>query len=338
MKEYVGVIDPFIITGEETLNVSQLKRHALMFSHLTLPSPPDGVLSLFKSEKSTSAITELEWLLTQGIVRETKLSERFKLTNPEDEKVYEAMIRHSLGVMAVIFGVDLYELRQAKKGLRPKLSEEEIDKLEQSLENLRKLKPEDLFNVVESENLFNHTYGMSREQTRLFSIILRQNSGLDAYPILATPIPTQESPATKSEVVQIVLEALPIPDDSTPWEQIIEFRSDPDSYNKYVDLRNWMSEVARAALPPTEVGEKLEYLLRQYQRHMEVHKMKTNMGTLETILVTTGEVIENLATLKIGQAAKTLFAVKQRKIALLEGELTAPGNEVAYIAKAQDTF
>jgi hypothetical protein len=336
MREYVGVVDPFILATEDRSSVSQLKRHALMFSRLAIPSPPDGLLS---SGAYNDVIAELEWLLAQDIVFELKVEERWKFLTSEHEEAYEAMMRHMLGLIATLFGVDLYKIRQAKLGRGPKLSKEEIDELHRSTENIIKIKSEDIERLIESETFSSHAFEMVRHLTRFLSIMLREKKGVDAYPVLASQIPlAHESPATKNDVVQIILESLPLPDDSTPWEQIIEFRNDPDSYNKFVDLRNWMSEVARAALSPAEIEEKLEHLLRQFQRHMEIHKMKTNMGTLETILVTTGEVIENFATLKIGQGAKALFAAKQRKIALLEGELTSPGSEVAYIVKAREAF
>jgi hypothetical protein len=71
---------------------------------------------------------------------------------------------------------------------------------------------------------------------------------------------------------------------------------------------------------------------------MRLHKMKTNVGVLETVVVSTAEILEDLIKFNWGKLAKTLFSFKQREIALLEGELKAPGNEVAYIVKASDTF
>ena len=71
---------------------------------------------------------------------------------------------------------------------------------------------------------------------------------------------------------------------------------------------------------------------------MQLHRMKTNVGTLETIVTTTAEVFGDLASFKWGKAAEALFSLKRRNVALLEGELTAPGNEVAYIVKARETF
>lgn len=96
--------------------------------------------------------------------------------------------------------------------------------------------------------------------------------------------------------------------------------------------------MARAELTPAEVEEKLEYLIDQYQQHMKLHRMKTNVGTLETVVTTSAEVLGDLFSFKWGKAAQALFALKRRQVALLEGELTAPGNEVAYIVKARERF
>ena len=109
-------------------------------------------------------------------------------------------------------------------------------------------------------------------------------------------------------------------------------------YCKFLALRHWMSEVARAELTPAEVEEKLEYLIDQYQRHMKLHRMKTNVGTLETVVTASAEFLGDLVSFKWGKAAEALFSLKRRRVALLEGELTAPGNEVAYIVKARETF
>lgn len=85
----------------------------------------------------------------------------------------------------------------------------------------------------------------------------------DAYPILPADICLPEDTSAKNEVIRIVLNALPVPDEQTSWEQIIEYRDDPDSQSKFLDLRNWMTEIARNELTPNEAEEKLEYLLSQ---------------------------------------------------------------------------
>lgn len=66
--------------------------------------------------------------------------------------------------------------------------------------------------------------------------------------------------------------------------------------------------------------------------------MKANGGMLETALITTSELIEELARLRFSKAARALFSLKKRRIALIEGELTSPGSEVAYLIKARESF
>ena len=169
--------------------------------------------------------------------------------------------------------------------------------------------------------------------------IVKKDAARCAYPVYTVlPDFLQSSPAGKEGVIRIAIKELPVPDDSTSWEQIIEYRSDPDSQSKFLALRHWMSEVARAELTPAEVEEKLEYLIDQYQKHMKVHRIKTNASTLETIVTTGAEVLGDLASFKWGKAAEALFSLKRRQVALLEGELTAPGNEIAYIVKSRETF
>lgn len=172
--------------------------------------------------------------------------------------------------------------------------------------------------------------------SRAVSMQLRHEEGLDAIPVLSDITDAAGGNLNRSEVVNIVLRNLPIPSDSVSWEQIIEYRSDPDSYSKFLDLRNWMSEIARGELSATEIEEKLEYLVSQYRRHLQLHKMKTNAGTLETVIVSGAEILEDLVHLKFSKAAKALFSFKHRQIALIEGELTSKGSEVAYIVKAKE--
>lgn len=99
-----------------------------------------------------------------------------------------------------------------------------------------------------------------------------------------------------------------------------------------------MSEIARGDLTPQEIEEKLEYLLSRYRRHLELHKLKSNTTMLETIVVTTADVLGNLASFQWGKAARALFSFKHRQVNLLEGELTAEGSEVAYLMKARENF
>ena len=100
-----------------------------------------------------------------------------------------------------------------------------------------------------------------------------------------------------------------------------------------------MVRFATKATKPLEIVQELEFLRREYERHMHVHKMNTNRGTLETLVTVSAEVAENLIKVKWGRKlAKLPFLLKERKIRLLEAELNAPGQEIALVAKAHAVF
>jgi hypothetical protein len=155
---------------------------------------------------------------------------------------------------------------------------------------------------------------------------------MDAYPVLPTNAMGQPGDELQqSDVVQISLNALPLAIESVPWEEILEYRNEADIEGKFRGFRHWMSEIARCKLSPTEIEEKLDYLLFEYQRHLDLHRIKTELGTIETVVVASSEILENLVKFKWGRIARGLFTLKHRRIALMESELTAPGNEIAYI-------
>jgi hypothetical protein len=174
---------------------------------------------------------------------------------------------------------------------------------------------------------------------RRMCVQLRVIDGMDAYPVISDIIPQMPIPQSqKCDVIDVTLNSLPIPDDTVPWEQIWEYRSDPDSQRKFLALRKWMSEMARAKLTPAEMEEELEYLLDDYRSHLRLHRLQTNTGALETIVIAVAEFLEDLANKRFSKIAKGFFSAKQRQIDLLQGEMNAPGREVAYIIKARGEF
>jgi hypothetical protein len=176
------------------------------------------------------------------------------------------------------------------------------------------------------------------DHVRRISVQLRNAADLDAFPTLTGLVESPDKGADKSDVIEIVINHLPLPNDLVPWEALLEYRADPDSMTKFLALRNWMSDIGRANLTPSEIEEKLEYLIDRFEQHMRLHKLKANPSAFETVIVGSAEFLEHLAKFRWGDAAKKLFSLKHKRLMLLEGELTAPGNEIAYIVKARETF
>lgn len=343
MTRLVGVIDPLLLERHDSFDTAPLKQQSLLFDSLVIPSLQEIFLNKKRGKLEDRQLDEVNWLVENGIIINPQ-NLPTELSHPAYEKEVEGFIRHSIGVLGTIVGIDPQQLfEESERGEENEqvagMSLEELEDFARKLEQLPEALKKRGVKLSEVPGFINQAQLMMVHQTRMYSIVLREVEGLNAYPVLSTTIPTaQESPATKSEVLRIILNSLPVPDESTPWEQILEFRGDHEAADKFLDLRNWMNEVACAKLAPVEIQEKLEYLISRYRRHLELHRMKVNAGTLETIIVTIGEFLENIAHLKFGGAAKTLFSLRHRQIALMEGELLSPGSEIAYVVEAREKF
>ena len=155
-------------------------------------------------------------------------------------------------------------------------------------------------------------------------------------------VPSYEFPkvpaSRRSDVAKVTINKLPIPDENTPWEQIIDFRSDSENQLALLRLRRWIRKIASENLSALEIEEELEWLLHEYENNLHLHKIKSNTNAVEIWVKSPLEVLENLVTLKFSKIVDPLFAIKKRKISLLEAELQAPGREVAYILKAKEHF
>lgn len=152
------------------------------------------------------------------------------------------------------------------------------------------------------------------------------------------PATAQGHDLRRADVIQVVFSAFPEPHANTPWEQILEFRSDPESAAHVLALKRWIGKISREPLAPGEIAEEIEWLIHEYEAHMLLHRMKTCAGMLESIVIAAAEAIENVAKLRLGLLAKSAFALRHRKIHLLEAERQAPGRELAYVIRARERF
>jgi hypothetical protein len=175
--------------------------------------------------------------------------------------------------------------------------------------------------------------------SRVLAVGLSEQQNTIALPIMSTSHNTEIGRGvSRTDVLNITVGSLPIPSSGTPLEQLLDFRSDPAVRADFLALHRWASTTALENKRPSEIREEVEYLVAQYQRHMQVHKLETGVGAVETIVTVTAEALEDLVKLKWGKAAKLLFSFRKRRIALLKAELNAPGRELAYLVKASKSL
>jgi hypothetical protein len=147
-----------------------------------------------------------------------------------------------------------------------------------------------------------------------------------------------DQPTTRTDVVRLLLNELPMPGDSHSLEDILAFRDEARSEGLVQGLRIWINEMASGKLTPIEVSDKLEDLMSRYERTMKLERMSRDTGVVETLVTTSAEIAECLVKFKWSKIAKRLFEVRHKQIDLMQAEMQAPGREVAYIVKARERF
>ena len=142
----------------------------------------------------------------------------------------------------------------------------------------------------------------------------------------------------KNHVMQIVMKNLPLPDNMTPWEQIVDYKNDPQSQKNLLALKMWIKKISSDKQTAQEIQEEIEWLMNEFEKNMQLHKMKSNVETVETIVKIPLDLLENVVKLKFSKLLEPIFSIKKRQISLLEAEMNAPGREIAYVLKARDVF
>lgn len=176
--------------------------------------------------------------------------------------------------------------------------------------------------------------------TRVIAAAISKTSGEITVPLIGDDVLLRTPPlaVTREDVLHVVLYALPIPGPDTPWEAVLDWRSDQEALTLYARLRRWVNEMGRSGFTASEVRDELLGLLSDYDAYMALQHKKFARGRFEIVITAMAEVLESLATLKLTSAVEKLFFAGRENIALLEAEFGAPGREIAYVSEAHRRF
>ena len=111
--------------------------------------------------------------------------------------------------------------------------------------------------------------------------------------------------------------------DDTPWETIAEFRGEADSRETLTRLRRWTTNIGKQELSPRETAQEIDYLISQYEKYMNFHRIKCVKGTFMAVVTVAAEILENLARLRLTKAVSAIASINQGYLDLQEAELTA---------------
>ncbi|MBS1528881.1 MAG: hypothetical protein JSU01_01130 [Bacteroidetes bacterium] len=174
----------------------------------------------------------------------------------------------------------------------------------------------------------------SQFRTRSFAVEENQKFTQDEYvPLIRREL--YHSPPIgfdmKTKVINVSITKLPMIDDSISLDQLSELKSDDDFKLKFFAFRDFVNSLCTTTLTISEVDEKIDYLLMDYEKQLKMHKAKYQLSRLETIFVTSAEIFENLAKMKFGKIAKSIISLRNKEIELLEEERKITGREVAVL-------
>jgi hypothetical protein len=170
---------------------------------------------------------------------------------------------------------------------------------------------------------------------RVYSLVLNKK-GQDSYtPIIRSNYYKFASNElfSSSTVLSVLFKKFPTVDDSIDLEKFIEFKNDPETQLKLSRFKEWVLEISKKNYTEKEIEQKIDYLLQEYAKQLEFHKMKYSLGAIESFVITSLEVLENLVKLNFSKAAKILFDLSKQEITLLEAEQKFTGRELAFINK-----
>jgi hypothetical protein len=173
---------------------------------------------------------------------------------------------------------------------------------------------------------------------RIFASSVRDVCGFPVLPIILNrnlPTSVQGTPAT---LIRVILERLPVPTETVSFEDILEFQRDNTNRERIRRLRRWIRQFGSTPRNELEAKQEIEDLLADYKRGMRLNKIEYRSGVVESLVVGTAEVLENLAKLRFGALAKQLFSVGTQKVKLLKAEASTKGGELAYIYHAARRF
>jgi len=175
--------------------------------------------------------------------------------------------------------------------------------------------------------------------SRLMSMQLNFLNPLKDYnSLLSTLEPPGATQITtsKSDVLHIVFNHFPRIREDVTFENILEFRQNPDIKSRFFAFRNFISNLSREKLSYEEIEDKLEYLLNEYSTAFDKLQAKYDYGKFEALLITTAEIIESLLKKQISNLVKAACGISKKKMELLEGEKNLPGRETSYLYKIED--
>jgi hypothetical protein len=285
-----------------------LRRELLLFDHIDVPLLEIDLEFLRESRRDDTDdyVASLEWLASRGVVRSV------------DDQVVDAVTPSQEDVRATMDA----RRRRLHEAWRPG---------DPDSDNLNRLR---LLELDEEQRSLAVRDDYVR---RVASIMGAASEDSIVLPIVErSAFKRVGSGMSRTDVLHVAVLGVPFPSESTPLEELLDFRADPEIRTDFLALHRWARSVAMDGVEATDLAEEIEYLISQFRRHMKTKRIEQSSSALEVVVTVGAQALENALKLRLADLAKLPFAVAKRTAALTAAELSAPGRELAYLAKAAE--
>lgn len=159
-------------------------------------------------------------------------------------------------------------------------------------------------------------------------------------PVAAHVAPSGLVPSSSGDAkaLRVVLDQIPFPAGDMPWQDFVQFRKDPENISSLRALRRWVQSLGDSKESVHVLEDELLYLLDQYRTYMRIQGIKCRNGSLAAVVSALGDAAVRVVTFRFGSAVKSFLDIRSQSIDLELAELSAPGREVSYVARAQALF
>lgn len=150
------------------------------------------------------------------------------------------------------------------------------------------------------------------------------------------PADPKQRISKRQNVLSVIINNFPEPDPDLPLEDIVAFKLDEETKQKYRRLWTWVRTVSEKPLDSFDIAEEIEHLLTDYSYHLNRLSKRKNYSRFQILATAAGDVLENVVKMKFGAAIKTAFELRNTTINAADEELKLPGSELAYLKEASD--
>jgi hypothetical protein len=178
-----------------------------------------------------------------------------------------------------------------------------------------------------------HRLEVAAARTRALELRLLKNTS--AVSLLASLGPVDRE-ATASDLYEIIIRNMPIPEERVPWEDLFTFRDDETSKRQLRALRVWVGQLISGKITYVEAADRIPQLLEDFRAHMRGAGIKSVAAIIKTCVVGTATLAEATLKLRLKELAKAPFELFESRANLVEAERNAPGRQLAFIARAVD--